>query len=146
MEIRTKRESVRFRHGSLGTDTYTNRLRFTVLVINSALWSQVEIRAKQVTSWGVFLADPHANWESECFKTDYFSKNNFVALFSSLRKRHWTVTLSILGTLLLQLTAIVSTSLLERQVQPLSYNLDNLRTSASFSRIANSNADVSGLG
>ena len=77
--------------------------------------------------WGAFLCDETASPDSG--KVDYLSKISPAALYSSLKKRHWTVALSISGTLLLQLTAVISTSLLERETQAHSYQVDDLQAS-----------------
>ncbi|KAK3386702.1 hypothetical protein B0H63DRAFT_468257 [Podospora didyma] len=80
--------------------------------------------------WGACLGDEAASPDS--WKVDYLSKTHPVALYLSLKKRHWTVVLSILGILLLQLTAVFSTSLLERETRAVSYRVHDLRTSKTF--------------
>ncbi|KAK0721922.1 hypothetical protein B0T26DRAFT_673687 [Lasiosphaeria miniovina] len=73
----------------------------SVLALDIGLWVQVEYRRKQLTAWEMLLSKTTDT--SGSLKIDYFSNMNIVSLFSSAKRKHWGVSLSILGTLLLGL-------------------------------------------
>ena len=102
-----------------------------------ALWIQIEYRAKQVTSWQLLRADSNKGDlapSKESLKIDYFSKINLAVLVSSTKERHWAVAMSTMGTLMLQLAVVISTSLLERESQQLEYSTSKVPATAAFAR------------
>lgn len=101
-----------------------------VLTITVAAWTQVEYRAKQLAAWSTLMSDRSTDMLS--LSIDYFSPLRIVALRSSIGNRHWSAALAMLGTLLLGLTTVVSTGLLERRNQPIAIPIDNLIMTAVF--------------
>lgn len=80
-----------------------------VLTIVAAFWGQVEYRVKQLQPWMNMARGPASGEDSVLL--DYISPWNVTALLTSLRKRHHMVTLAILGSLLIKVLIIFSTSL-----------------------------------
>ncbi len=68
-------------------------------------------------------------------RTEYFSQLNIIALGFSMRRGHWRVAMAIVGTLLLQVTVIISTGLLERLSRTVELQTDQIVTTANFSLI-----------
>jgi len=101
-----------------------------VLAVNIALWVEAERRAKQMAMWKSLCQ--LAALSTEALAVDYFSQTNAAVVLSAAKKRHWCAALASFATLLLQATAVVSTSLLERRPQPLAYSVHDLATAASF--------------
>lgn len=87
-----------------------------ILTLAATLWGQVEYRAKQVMPWAVLRTSPTK--ASETLFIDYVSINQISALRISFRAGHIPVALSVIGSLLIKLVIIMSTSLLILQEQP----------------------------
>ncbi|TPX12840.1 uncharacterized protein E0L32_006720 [Thyridium curvatum] len=88
-----------------------------ILTIVAALWGQLEYRAKQVMPWAVMNGEQGQSGKG--LLLDYLSPISFIALFQSVKRRHFLVTLGISGTLVLRVLIIVSTGLLSLRSQQL---------------------------
>ena len=80
-----------------------------VFTIISGCWSQVQYRALLLMPWLLMLRGPTP--ASKGVLLDYTSDWNVIALFRSLRKKHFLVSLPILGTLLISGLTVFSTGL-----------------------------------
>lgn len=87
-----------------------------ILTLTATLWGQVEYRAKQVLPWAILRTRPTK--ASETLFIDYVSINQISAFFDSVRSGHFPVTLAVLGSFLIRLLIVMSTSLLVLQEQP----------------------------
>lgn len=96
-----------------------------------SIWTQTEYRSKQLLPWKLLLASPKSGCDT-ALGIDYFSKFNIVVLFESARRRHWSVAVAVLGTLILELTLVLSTGLLERQRHAISLSVEGFKTTAVF--------------
>ncbi|KAK2736811.1 hypothetical protein FQN55_001400 [Onygenales sp. PD_40] len=88
-----------------------------VFMVVGAFWGQVEYRACQLTPWLLMSRGPVA--ASDGLLLDYLSPWNVASLYRSLRRRHYLVSLAIVGTLLVHGLAIVSTNLFELRDLPI---------------------------
>ncbi|KAJ5835440.1 hypothetical protein N7447_001466 [Penicillium robsamsonii] len=88
--------------------TYGPTAVFTIL---TAGWTQVEYRAVQLMPWDLMLRGPTP--ASQSIFLDYLSKMNVVALYQSLKQKHFLVSLSIAGSLILNGITVFSTGLFE---------------------------------
>jgi len=77
------------------------------------------------------LASPKSSRDA-ALGIDYFSKFNIVVLFESAKRRHWSVAIAVLGTLILELAIVLSTGLLERQRHAVSLSVGGFATTAVF--------------
>lgn len=93
----------------------------------------MEYGTKQLMPWILWFSDSEKS-RSASLDLDYISRTNFMALLSSIKSRHWLVTLGIVGTFMLNLTIIASTGLLEQQLQPVSVEVSNVVTTGTFSQ------------
>jgi uncharacterized protein DUF3433 len=97
-----------------------------------SVWTQTEYRSKQLFPWKLMLASPESSRDA-ALGIDYFSKLNIFVLFDSLKRRHWSVAIAVLGTLALELAIVFSTGLLERQRHTVSLSVGGFSTTAVFS-------------
>ena len=96
-----------------------------------SIWTQAEYRSKQLLPWKLLLASPKSSRDA-ALGIDYFSKFNIVVLFESAKRRHWSVAIAVLGTLILELAIVLSTGLLERQRHAVSLSVGGFATTAVF--------------
>ena len=80
-------------------------------MILTAGWTQVEYRAVQLMPWALMLRRPMP--ASESIFLDYMSNWNLVSLYKSIKRKHYLVSLSVAGTLLLNGLTVLSTGLFE---------------------------------
>jgi hypothetical protein len=83
---------------------------FPVFSIMAALWTQAEYAARQYMPWILLSRRPQQ--ASNSLLLDYTSPNVLHSLFTSLKRRHWLVSVTISSTLLLRLLIVISTALL----------------------------------
>jgi hypothetical protein len=93
------------------------------LTMIAAFWSQVDYRAKQMQPWAV-LSLRKSQSAANTLLLDYVSANAVCAFFKSMRRRHWPVTLSILGTVFLKALIVFSTTLFILQTQTIERKVD----------------------
>ncbi|KAF6820834.1 hypothetical protein CMUS01_11497 [Colletotrichum musicola] len=88
-----------------------------ILTLFVALWGQLEHRAKHLMPWLAMMNEP-AEAEHGIL-LDYITPLTMGSLVESVRRKHFLVTLTILGSLLLRALVIVSTGLLAVRQQTL---------------------------
>ncbi|KAF9895107.1 hypothetical protein FE257_000009 [Aspergillus nanangensis] len=100
-------------HGLASTDESLHYLwtygPTAFLTLVAALWGQVDFRTRQLMPWQIMLHGPAT--ASNTVFLDYISSWEGYVLWSSLRKRHVPVALSVFGALLIKLLIVVSTGL-----------------------------------
>ncbi|CAL5873069.1 uncharacterized protein PFLUO_LOCUS7338 [Penicillium psychrofluorescens] len=84
-----------------------------VFTIVAALWAPVDFRTRQLTPWKNMMGEPTPSRAS--LFLDYLSPWTGLLLWSSLRNRHFAVSLGLTGKLLSQLLIVLSTGLLVLQ-------------------------------
>lgn len=89
----------------------TNQSSFSVFMIVTAGWTQVEYRSMQMMPWVLMFKGPTPAAESVFL--DYMSLLNVVSLYKSLQQKHFLVSLCVLGSLLLNGLSVISTGLFE---------------------------------
>ncbi|KAK8102758.1 hypothetical protein PG984_015904 [Apiospora sp. TS-2023a] len=82
-----------------------------VLTACLALWAQVEFRTLMLMPWKVLITT--GGDANTTVLLDYRSPWSLESLWMSLKFRHWPVSAAILGTLILQLSIVLSTGLLD---------------------------------
>ena len=80
-----------------------------VFMVLGAFWGQVEYRGCQIIPWLLMSRSQVA--AADGLLLDYISPWNVLSLFTSVKRRHYLVSLVISGTLLVHGLAVVSTSL-----------------------------------
>ena len=86
-----------------------------VLTLFAAIWSQVEYGTKQLVAWYAMSKGPKSPKQSVLL--DYLSPWNVLVLPRAISSKHYTVALSISGSLLLKLLIVLSTGILVSQDQ-----------------------------
>ncbi|KAI9926519.1 hypothetical protein MW887_004287 [Aspergillus wentii] len=127
-------------HG-LSTNSSTNHYLWTygttaVFMLISAIWKQIDHRTKQLAPWAALHSKPDIARKTVLL--DYISPWNVVAMFRAGRNPHWPVVMAIIGTLVLQLVAVASTSLLTLETVFLSH-IDTTPFSQSTFNLSNYN-------
>lgn len=90
-----------------------------ILVWIVAAWRQIDFHTKNAAPWCALSDGPTSAKQS--ILLDYVSTFQAAALWTSLRNRHVSVVLSILGFVLLKITTLSSTGLLVLQSTPSKY-------------------------
>ncbi|KAJ4989773.1 hypothetical protein SVAN01_04803 [Stagonosporopsis vannaccii] len=87
-----------------------------VLVIVAAFWNQVEYRTKHAQPWVLLQQKPTP--ASRTLFMDYITPGKPEALWTSLRRSHWPVAITIVNSFLITLLTVSSTGLLMLQSTP----------------------------
>ncbi|KAI9044253.1 DUF3433 domain-containing protein [Aspergillus affinis] len=82
-------------------------------MVLAAFWSVVQYRAMQLMPWLLMLRSPRC--PSDGILLDYLSDWVMISLYKSIRRKHFFITFTILGTLLLTGATVTSTGLLTVQ-------------------------------
>ncbi|KAF7511141.1 hypothetical protein GJ744_005372 [Endocarpon pusillum] len=103
------------KQAGLVTQTYSNRYSWTygptaVFVLLNGLWWQIDYWCKMIMPW--HRMRKAATPADQSILRDYLSPISFSTMWMSFRSKDFAVLLSTLGSLLLQLTIIVSTGLI----------------------------------
>ncbi len=81
-----------------------------ILIIVLSFWRQIDYHCKVSQPWREMMA---GCCTAECsLLLDYISPPQVFSLYKSFRRKHYTVTMSVAGFLLLKLTVLISTVLL----------------------------------
>lgn len=81
-------------------------------------WVRLEFQIKQAIPWLELRRGPTTAEKS--LLLNYVTKPAHECLYKSAKMSHWSVTLAVAGTLILQLTTITSTSLLSLEYREMS--------------------------
>ncbi|KIW14337.1 hypothetical protein PV08_07119 [Exophiala spinifera] len=84
-----------------------------VFIAIAAFWTQVEFRTMQMMPW-IIMAKGHAS-AHESVLLDYVSMWNVAAMFTAAKRKHWVVSIVVLGTLLVKVLIVLSTGLFVKQ-------------------------------
>ncbi|OJD29178.1 uncharacterized protein BKCO1_890009 [Diplodia corticola] len=90
-----------------------------VLTVVAAFWGQVEHRTRQMMPWAILRKGPTP--AADTMLIDYIEPARPIALYKSLKSAHWPVSITIVGTLLLQLLTVTSTGLFQLQSETLNH-------------------------
>lgn len=105
-----------------------------VFIIIAAFWTQVEFRTMQMMPWNV-MSKGQAPAEDSVL-LDYVSMWNVVAMFTAAKRKHWVVSVAVLGTLLVKVLIVLSTGLFVKQdittEKPTTFNLASTLDDSSF--------------
>lgn len=85
----------------------------------ATVWNQLEQCAKQIMPWSIMLGNKTSAEHS--LMLNYMTSSMLGSLIRSLKRRHFLVTLSISGSLILRLSIIFSTGLLRLQYRPVTF-------------------------
>ena len=100
------------------TNSHSNLCYFAVLSLVATYWSQIEFKTKQVIPW-ILLQQGH---DREALEIDYFSFIYPRALLTSLKYRHYLVSLGLTGSGIFRLLILVSTALFAVQTRTTTSN------------------------
>ncbi|KAJ9630111.1 hypothetical protein H2204_008766 [Knufia peltigerae] len=105
-----------------------------VFIVIAAFWTQVEFRTMQMMPWIVMSKDQVPADESVLL--DYVSMWNLVAMFKAAKRKHWVVSVAVLGTLLIKVLIVLSTGLFVKQditiERPATFTLASTLDDSSF--------------
>lgn len=90
----------------------------------AAVWGQVEYRTKQLMPWVEMINGP-AKAENSLL-LNYITPWTMTSLVASLKRGHFSVSVGILGTMLLQLLTISSTALLSVEYRSIQRQVDTM--------------------
>ncbi|UKZ53144.1 hypothetical protein TrVGV298_006935 [Trichoderma virens] len=101
-----------------------------VLVVVGALWRQVDFANKILMPWEELRTGPSS--ADKTLLLDYISPLLPVGLWMSIKNRHWSVTISIIGQLLILGTTVFSTGLLILEPTQMSKSDQKFQLSSKF--------------
>ncbi|KAF1912691.1 hypothetical protein BDU57DRAFT_542503 [Ampelomyces quisqualis] len=81
-----------------------------VFTLVAAFWTQIDYRTRHLQPWRELAKRPQP--ASKNLLLDYISRNPLSAFMSSVKHRHWPVSIVLLGSLLLKIVIVLSTGLL----------------------------------
>lgn len=104
----------------------------------------MEHRTEQMMPWAILQKGPTS--AADALLLNYIEPPQPVSLYASIRKGHYPVTLSIAGSLLIQLLTVISTGLLMLQVERIHHHGVAIQTAETFNETFKLNSTYSSIG